>query len=101
MKSSTVRHFVVLISVVLVLGACKGREQAAKGDATETIAPAQPQPAPKGSDAMTQTVDIEDSRSEADGAALNDTQTPPGKSTTTTAATSTTTAKPPATTTTH
>jgi len=34
---------------------------------TQTIAPAAAQPAPTGTDAMTQTVDVEDGRSEEDG----------------------------------
>jgi hypothetical protein len=37
---------------------------------TETIAPAQAPSAPTGTEAMTQTVDIEDSRSEAEGGVL-------------------------------
>ena len=37
---------------------------------TQTIAPATAQPAPTGTDSMTQTVDVEDSRSEDDGATI-------------------------------
>ena len=44
----------------LAVVACKKRETAA--GATETIAPAEPKPVPTDSDAMTQTVDVEDSR---------------------------------------
>ena len=64
--------FVCLLSLLLVAGvACKGRgPNAAKTSTTETIAPPAPQPAPTGTDAMTQTVDIEDSRSEDDGGVL-------------------------------
>ena len=65
------RYIIVVFAVVAVaLAGCKGRENADTGGASETIAPAQPQPGATGTDAMTQTVDIEDSRSEAEGAAL-------------------------------
>jgi hypothetical protein len=70
--SSTMRSFVVAVSVVLALGACKGRETAGGAEVTETIAPAEPQPAPMGTDAMTETVDVEDSRSISEGATLED-----------------------------
>lgn len=65
---------------------------------TQTIAPAAGDVAPTGTDAMTQTVDIEDSRSEDDGGAINNKQTAktPGSTTTTaTTATTTTTATTP------
>ena len=42
---------------------------------TQTIAPAVAQPAPTGTDSMTQTVDVEDSRSEDDGGAITNPQT--------------------------
>ena len=60
---------VLLAAVLLALPACRDRESAAGGDATETIAPATPQPAPLGTDAMTQTVDIEEGRTDAEGGA--------------------------------
>lgn len=72
MISSTSRSFVVAVLLLLALGACKGREAAGGAEATETIAPAQPQPAPMGTDAMTETVDVEDSRSVSEGATLED-----------------------------
>ena len=78
--SSTMR-FATVVSLLLALGGCKGREKAAD-DTTATIAPAQPQPAPTGTDEMTQTVDIEDSRSVSEGATSDETTT----SATTTAA---------------
>ena len=80
-------------SLLLVAGACKGRgSTAATSSATETIAPSAPQPAPTGTDAMTQTVDIEDSRSEDDGGVLTSQQTAktPGATTTTARTTKTT-----------
>ncbi len=42
---------------------------------TQTIAPAIAQPAPTGTDSMTQTVDVEDSRSEDDGGTITNSQT--------------------------
>lgn len=100
MKSSVTRYTVVFIMVLVALAGCKARENSESGGATETIAPAKPQPAATGSDAMTQTVDVEDSRSEAEGAALNK----PGMATDTTATTTaapTTTTPPTSTTTTR
>lgn len=69
MKSSITPLIVVLMALMLALGACKGRENAT-GQATETIAPADPQPEETGTDAMTQTVDIEEGRTDAEGGAL-------------------------------
>ena len=88
MKNWTMRFLVVIAATLVLAGGCKRREHAT--ETTETIAPAAPQPAPTGTDAMTQTVDIEDSRSEAEGGALTDTA-----HTTTTAATTTTAPPPP------
>ncbi len=72
MKSSTIRTLAVAVSFVLALGACKGREKAANDETTATIAPAQPQPAETGTDAMTQTVELGDGRSVSEGAASED-----------------------------
>jgi uncharacterized protein YcfL len=47
---------------------------------TQTIAPAEGQPAPNGSDTMTQTVEVDDSRSESDG--MTGTASTPAKKTT-------------------
>jgi hypothetical protein len=69
LKNTTI-CFLMLMALLLAAGACR-RGRAAGGPAsTETIAPSAPQPAPTGTDAMTQTVDIEDSRSEEDGGML-------------------------------
>jgi len=87
---------VVSSSLLLVAGACQDRgPKATNNGATQTIAPSAPQPAPTGTDAMTQTVDIEDSRSEDDGGALTGKQTArvPGTATTSTTVTSKTTTK--------
>lgn len=63
------RSLVLAVSLVLALGACKGREQKAHDESTATIAPAQPQPAETGTDAMTQTVELGDGRSVSEGGA--------------------------------
>ena len=61
----------ILSAIALLLCACHRRETRAGGTAqnpaTQTIAPAEARPAPTGTDAMTQTVEVEDSRSEEDG----------------------------------
>ena len=64
------RRVVVLILIVLALGACRGKEKAAGDEATETIAPAQPQPEATGTEALTQTVELGDGRSVSEGGAL-------------------------------
>jgi hypothetical protein len=68
------RSLVVAVSLLLAIGACKGREQA-HDQSTATIAPAQPQPEPTGTDAMTQTVELGDGRSVSEGAASEETDT--------------------------
>jgi|GEM_PF-2986717 len=73
---------------LVAAAACGKRESAATGSATETIAPAPPQPATTGTDALTQTVDVEDSRSEAEGGALTEPTT--AQTSTASATTSTT-----------
>lgn len=90
MKNSILRCLLAL-AVSLPLVACRDRETAAGGDATETIAPAQPQPETTGTEAMTQTVHVEDGRSEAEGAALTDTRYPTTTAPTTTTGTTATT----------
>lgn len=98
------KYATVLMAVLmLAFAGCKGREKADAG-ATETIAPAAPKPAATDSDVTTQTVDVEDSRSEAEGGALNNSTTAKTATTATEAKTGTTenpttTAAPPTTTT--
>jgi predicted small secreted protein len=65
-----IRLIILLVAVALVLGGCRDRGVGADGEVTETIAPAAPQPAPMGADALTQTIDVEDSRSDAEGAGI-------------------------------
>lgn len=63
------------VAVLLLLGSCKYRGGARTATtATDVItAPKAPQPPPANSDdALTQTVDIEDSRSEAEGGDLTE-----------------------------
>jgi hypothetical protein len=89
------RSFLLLSLLIVALTGCK-REQTATATtgATQTIAPASAPSSPNGSDAMTQTVDVEDSRSEAEGGTLtNNGGTPPAADT---AATAATTSVPPA-----
>jgi hypothetical protein len=60
----------LLTIAALVAGGCRGRGTAASNpgaESTATIAPAAAKPDTSGTEAMTQTVDIEDSRSEAEG----------------------------------
>ena len=66
-----IRKLLLITSLPLALLACRGREGAASQGAqtTQTIAPADAKPAPNDSEALTQTVDVADSRSEAEGAA--------------------------------
>lgn len=86
MNSSTKRSLVIAVTLVLALGACKGKESAAQDESTATIAPAQPQPVETGTDAMTQTIELGDGRSVSEG----------GSSEEGTAATATTTVDPAA-----
>src|SRR6266550_5667614 len=60
----------MLLCLLLPLAACTGRDKGKEGPTTQTIAPVPPQPSPTGTDAMTQTVDVEDGRSEEEGGAL-------------------------------
>src|SRR5436305_7710339 len=65
-----IRSACLLLSILVVCAACPRRREHAAGDSsatTQTVAPAAAQPAPTGTDALTQTVDVEDGRSEEDG----------------------------------
>ena len=86
----------VLLIAVVAAGCKKEQKAGAGGQATGTIAPAEPQPTATDTADLTQTVDIEDGRSEAEGGALTSTST---ANTTTTATTATTATTPPTTTT--
>ena len=95
MKSSTIRGLVVVISIALALGACRGKEKAAGDEATETIAPAQPQPEATGTEALTQTVELGDGRSVSEGGALAEGSTTDSVATAPTTATAPPTSKTP------
>jgi hypothetical protein len=84
-KTATL-SFLVVIALALVFGGCRGRGAAASNSgapSTATIAPAAAKPDTSGTEVMTQTVDIGDSRSEAEGGittqvpANNTSKTPP------------------------
>ena len=68
----------LFVSVLVVLAACR-EHRAGDGTGTngttQTVAPAAAQPAPTGTDAMTQTVDVEAGRSEEDGGVTASTAT--------------------------
>lgn len=57
---------IVMTTAAFIAAGCH-REQKTNVPVTQTIAPVAAQPAPTGTDAMTQTVEVEDSRSEEDG----------------------------------
>lgn len=78
---------VIGLALTLALGGCKDRESPIGDNATQTIEPAKPQPDLTGTDAMTQTVDISDGRTEAEGAG---TETGAATATTTISTTDTT-----------
>ena len=76
MRSEPVKR-TVLVSVLMLLAlvaasGCHRKKQPNTPAATQTIAPAVAQPDPTGTDAGTQTVDIDDSRSEDEGGILTD-----------------------------
>ena len=68
---------VVVLSLALLALGCRGRKSSSATSTTpttQTIAPAAGQPASNGGDAVTQTVDVEDGRSEDDGGVLTNPQ---------------------------
>jgi hypothetical protein len=76
-KAATLLVLIVM-SAALFANGCRGRNASAAATTTpktETIAPATGQPAANGGDAVTQTVDVEDGRSEDDGGVLTNPQT--------------------------
>jgi hypothetical protein len=65
-----IRWLCLLLSIVVLAAGCRGQREhpmSATNPTTQTVAPAAAQPAPTGTDAMTQTVDVGDGRSEEDG----------------------------------
>ncbi len=78
MKKTATLLFVIVMTASLAAAGCRGRKSSlatATTPTTETIAPATAQPAANGGDAVTQTVDVEDGRSEDDGGVLTNPQT--------------------------
>lgn len=70
MTRFALRRAVIVVSVVLALTACRRHDgTATPAQTTQTVAPAAAQPAPTGTDAMTQTVNVDDGRSEEEGSA--------------------------------
>jgi uncharacterized lipoprotein YajG len=85
-KMIVTRSAMLLAAACFLVAGCN-RSSAAKAPATaatQTIAPAAAPSSPDGPDAMTQTVNVEDSRSEAEGGSLNSTQTASSGTATTT-----------------
>jgi hypothetical protein len=85
----TAALLLIVMSIAVFAAGCGWPKSAASNSTapvTQTIAPAAGQPSTNGGDAVTQTVDIEDGRSEDDGGVLTNPR--PGKTTTA--------AKPPA-----
>ena len=87
MKKTATLSLLIVLTFALAAAGCRGRKSSsATGTAqTQTIAPAAAQPAVNGGDAVTQTVDIEDGRSEEDGGVLTNPQTAKTPAATTTA----------------
>ena len=78
MKKTATLLLLIVLTLALATAGCRGRKSSsATGTAqtTQTIAPAAAQPAVNGGDAVTQTVDVEDGRSEDDGGVLTNPQT--------------------------
>ena len=70
------RILLLLILAALLPAGCTRHKSGGPGaQTTQTIAPAAAQPAATGTDAMTQTVEVDESRSEADGMASTSTMT--------------------------
>ena len=71
------QSFLIVVTVMAIVFACSRKEGAGKSSAaTQTIAPAAAQTSPTGTDAMTETVEIQDSRSEAEGGVLTSPKRP-------------------------
>ena len=77
MKTTATLSLLIVMSLALLAAGCRGRKASsttATAPTTQTIAPAAGQPAVNGGDAVTQTVDVEDGRSEDDGGVLTNPQ---------------------------
>ena len=76
MRKTARLSLLILMSLALLAPGCRGKGPSATTTAptTQTIAPADGQPSTNGGDAVTQTVDVEDGRSEDDGGVLTNPQ---------------------------
>lgn len=90
----------IALSALLLTG-CNRQETTVTGTNTATIAPASPQPDLTGTDALTQTVDIESGRTDAEGAGITNPGTATDATVGTTTSTTTGTGIPPTATTTR
>jgi hypothetical protein len=70
---------ILILLALLAAAGCRHKKQANTPAATQTIAPAVAQPDPTGTDANTQTVELNDGRSEDEGGVQTDTATAPTK----------------------
>ena len=79
MKTTATLSLLIVMTLALFAAGCWWRKSSAATTTapttTQTIAPAAGQPAVNGGDAVTQTVDVEDGRSEDDGGVLTNPQT--------------------------
>jgi hypothetical protein len=83
-KKTATLSFLILLTLAVSAFDCRGRKSSSStgtAQTTQTIAPAAAQPAVNGGDAVTQTVDVEDGRSEDDGGVLTNPQKKPATST--------------------
>lgn len=70
MKKRTL-HIVLILTIVLAVAACqRGQERKSGEVVTETIDPAAAKPSETTTSEMTQTVELQDGRSEADGGVI-------------------------------
>ncbi len=78
MKQAATLFFLLVMTLLFLAPGCRGRKplsDTSAAPATQTIAPADAKPSSNGTDAVTQTVDVEDGRSEDDGGVLTNPQT--------------------------
>lgn len=87
-KKTAVSFLPLVLIAAMFVSSCTRHDEGANGATTQTIEPAAGQTAPTGTEAMTQTVDIQDGRSEAEGGEITSTT-----ATTVTQTTATTTAE--------
>ncbi len=73
MRKTARLSLLILMPLALLAPGCRGKSSSATTTAptTQTIAPAAAQPSTNGGDAVTQTVDIEDGRSDDGGVLTN------------------------------